>query len=303
MTDIVILSDHRYLKKIKNDWYINQVVLENTILKNELEKLTLSVEIKDWKDEVYNWKNTKYAIFRNTWDYFEKFEEFNNWIIKTKTKTKFINCIELVKWNTDKKYLKFLSDKGINVSKTEFINKKSSISLSDLFKKTQFNQAIIKPCISGAAKDTYRLNKSNFHRVEKTFNSLLKTKDMIFQEFLSNITIFGEISLIFIGKQFTHAVKKIAKKGDFRVQDDHGGTVEVYYPTKNEIKFGLNCLNKIPHISHYSRVDIIYDNNDKLSLCELELIEPELWFRNNKKAATILAKNISNLINSKPPQI
>ena len=50
MTDIVILSDHRYLKKIKNDWYVNQVVLENTILKNELEKLELSVEIKDWKD-------------------------------------------------------------------------------------------------------------------------------------------------------------------------------------------------------------------------------------------------------------
>ena len=47
----------------------------------------------------------------------------------------------------------------------------------------------------------------------------------------------------------------------------------------------------------------IYDNNDKLSLCELELIEPELWFRNNKKAAKILAENISNLINSKPPQI
>jgi len=96
MTDIVILSDHRYLKKIKNDWYVNQVVLENTILKNELEKLELSVEINDWKDKVYNWKNTKYAIFRNTWDYFEKFEEFNNWIIKTKTKTNFINCIELV---------------------------------------------------------------------------------------------------------------------------------------------------------------------------------------------------------------
>ena len=35
---------------------------------------------------------------------------------------------------------------------------------------------------------------------------------------------------------------------------------------------------------------IVRDNFGKLSLCELELIEPELWFRNNPSAADELAK-------------
>ena len=108
-----------------------------------------------------------------------------------------------------------------------------------------------------------------------------------------------EISLIMIGSKYTHAVKKIAKKGDFRVQDDHGGKVEEYIPIKEEILFAENCLRAIPFSPIYARVDIVYDNKKQPSLSELELIEPELWFRNNKESATLLAKEIFNLEFSK----
>ena len=53
---------------------------------------------------------------------------------------------------------------------------------------------------------------------------------------------------------------------------------------------------KCPFKPIYARVDIVYDNNNKPSLSELELIEPELWFRNNPKCATLLADEIFNLI-------
>ena len=66
---------------------------------------------------------------------------------------------------------------------------------------------------------------------------------MLFQEYMFNISE-GEISLIMIGNEFTHAVKKTAKKGDFRVQDDHGGKVEIYNPNKHEISFAKECLKK-----------------------------------------------------------
>ena len=122
---------------------------------------------------------------------------------------------------------------------------------------------------------------------------------MLFQEFLNNIITQGEISLILIGGKYTHAVKKIAKKGDFRVQDDHGGRVEKYTPTKEEILFAENCLIASPFKPKYARVDIVYDNNNKPSLSELELIEPELWFRNYPLAAEKLAEEISNLVISK----
>ena len=40
-----------------------------------------------------------------------------------------------------------------------------------------------------------------------------------------------------IGEEYTHAVKKTAKEGDFRVQDDHGGKVERYQPNKMKMNF------------------------------------------------------------------
>ena len=95
-----------------------------------------------------------------------------------------------------------------------------------------------------------------------------------------------------IDGKYTHAVRKIAKKGDFRVQDDHGGKVEKYNANKNEIQFAIKCLENCPEAPLYARVDIIYDNNGQISLGELELIEPELWFRNNPKSAKLLASKI-----------
>ena len=118
---------------------------------------------------------------------------------------------------------------------------------------------------------------------------------MLFQEFLTNITTEGEISLIMIVGKYTHAVKKIAKKGDFRVQDDHGGSVEEYNATKAEIDFAEKCIKNCPYFPIYARVDIVYDNNNLPSLSELELIEPELWFRNYPKAAKYLAEGILEL--------
>lgn len=299
MFDIVILTDNRYVNPKETNWYIDQVLLEDKLLQDALEKKGLNVCKKDWADKEFNWSKTRFAIFRTTWDYFERFDEFFSWLEKTKTKTTFINSTDIINWNIDKHYLKDLSRSGINIAPTLFIEKNEHITLHELFEKTEWEEAVIKPAVSGAARHTYRLSKSNYLEYEDIFQELIRKETMLFQEFLNNITTQGEISLILIGDKYTHAVKKIAKPGDFRVQDDHGGTVEVYSPNKEEISFAKNCLLKSPYSPIYARVDIVYDNNQIPSLSELELIEPELWFRNHPKAAELLAEDIVSLIPSK----
>jgi hypothetical protein len=66
--------------------------------------------------------------------------------------------------------------------------------------------------------------------------------------------------------------------------------VEVYEASIQEVGFGRQTLAACPFNPIYARIDIVRDNSGKLSLCELELIEPELWFRNNPSAADELAK-------------
>ena len=293
MTDITILTDDRYINP-KKDWYTEQVIIEDELLKQNLTSLGLNVNRKSWSDKSYKWEDTKFAIFRTTWDYFDRYDEFFKWIEKTKMKTKFINSEEIIKWNIDKKYLIELEKKGINIAPTILIKNTEKINLKQLFHTTKWKEAVIKPAISGAAKNTYRVNKENYTEYEKKFNDLIKEESMLFQEFLDDILKNGEISLILIEGKYTHSIKKIAKKGDFRVQDDHGGKVVDYNATQGEINFAKKCLEATDYTPIYARVDIIYDNNNKPSLSELELIEPELWFRNYPQAAKLLAESIYN---------
>ena len=296
MFDVIILTDYRYVNPEKTDWYIDQVLLEDNILQTSLEKKELKVCKKDWADKDFDWTTTKYAIFRTTWDYFERLDEFLTWLENTKNKTTFINSAEIINWNIDKHYLQDLERNKINIAPTLFIEKGDTITLQELFEKTNWNEAVIKPAISGAARHTYRISPSNYRNYENIFQELIYEESMLFQEFLNSITEKGEISLIMIDGKFTHAVKKIAKKGDFRVQDDHGGKVKRYCPSQTEILFAEQCIENSPFSPIYARVDIVYDNKNKLSLSELELIEPELWFRNNPESAELLAEEIKKLL-------
>ena len=299
MFDVVILTDHRYINPTIKNWYIDQVLLEDQLLQMELENKGLKVCKKNWADPNFDWFSTTYAIFRTTWDYFERFDEFFTWIDKTKHKTTFINTTEIINWNIDKHYLQDLAGNGINIIPTLFIEKDDKINLTELFKQTKWTEAVIKPAISGAARHTYRITPNNCIFYEDIFQQLIKEKCMLFQEFMNNITLDGEISLILIGGEYTHSVRKIAKKDDFRVQDDHGGKVVEHKASSEEIKFAKECVKGCPFYPIYARVDMIYNNNNQPSLIELELIEPELWFRNNTEAALLLAEEVFSLIDSK----
>ena len=101
--------------------------------------------------------------------------------------------------------------------------------------------------------------------------------------------------MVFGGK-FSHAILKKAKKGDFRVQDDFGGTVHDYNASEEDILFVEKVVAICKPMPLYARVDIMWDNNDDICVSELELIEPELWFRKSETAADLLAEAIANKI-------
>ena len=292
MYDVIVLTQEEYIAPTSVDWYIKNVLDEDNYVLEALRAEGLKAEKKDWADLDFDWSTTKSVIFRTTWDYFDRYPEFEPWLAKISSQCQLFNSADIIKWNIDKHYLSDLMSAGLNVAPSHFISHGSSITLKDLFSETGWSQAVLKPTISGAARHTYRLSPANAESHENIFAELLAVEDMIFQEFLNDIVEFGEISLMFMGGEYTHAVRKIAKSGDFRVQDDHGGTVEIHEASKEEIEFGLASLEACPYEPIYARIDIVKDNNGKLSLCELELIEPELWFRNNPESATLLAKAV-----------
>ena len=288
--DVVILTESRYVKPEIIDDYVQNVLTEDGLIQNELEKLGLKVTRKDWNDKKFNWEDAKILLVRSTWDYFHRFKEFKKWIEEVKSKSKLINTYEQINWNFDKNYLKDLDQNNINIPASVFIKKGETTSLQDHMNKNRWDCIVIKPTISGAGRHTYKVDKNNVSEINKNFLKLIQDEDFIIQEFQKNIISKGEVAVVLINGEYTHSILKLAKKGDFRVQDDFGGTIHNYEPTQEMIEFAQKSIKTLSPTPVYARVDIIWDNNNKMAVSELELIEPELWFRNNPSAATKIAK-------------
>ena len=296
MTDITLLTCRAYYKPDNVTPYIQNILLEQELLKSAFEAQGLKVDITYWDNPSYEWQQTKSVLFRTVWDYFERFDEFWDWLEQVKNKTRLINSYELIKWNIDKHYLRDLKNNGIQVVPTYFADRGNNISLQEIANLNDWKHIVIKPAISASAFNTYKITNDEIEQKEKLFHELLQTHDMLVQSFFPTISELGEASLMVFGGKFTHAILKKAKAGDFRVQDDFGGTVHDYNPTQEEIKFAEKVFQSCTSLPIYGRVDIVWDSNKHIYLSELEIIEPELWIRNRPESANKIAEAVNKIL-------
>ena len=296
MTDVTLVTCRAYYEPDKITPYIQNILLEQELLKSSLEAQGLKVNVTFWDNPSYEWQKTKSVLFRTVWDYFERFDEFWEWLEQVKTKTKLINSYELIKWNIDKHYLKDLKNNDIQVVPTYFADRGNNISLQEIANSKDWKHIVIKPAISASAFNTYKIINDEIEQKEQLFHELLQTHDMLVQPFFPTISELGEASLMVFGGKFTHAILKKAKAGDFRVQDDFGGTVHDYNPTQEEIKFAEKVFQSCTSLPIYGRVDIVWDSNKHIYLSELEIIEPELWIRNRPESANKIAEAVNKIL-------
>ena len=295
--DCVILTDQRYLNDSKTDAYKHNVYVEDRLVYHALEELGLKTLRLAWDDMFFDWSSTKSVLFRTTWDYFERFDEFSEWLEIVSKQTTLLNSEALIRWNIDKHYLLDLQNKGIHIAESHFIEQGAKVTLEQLHDILNWKETVLKPCISGAARHTYRLDVENFQKHESIFQKLIAKEAMMLQPFQYQIVNKGEVSMMVFNGNFSHAILKKAKAGDFRVQDDFGGSIQDYTPSENEIIFAEAAVNACNELPIYARVDIFEDNEGRIALSELELIEPELWFRSHPEAAKLLARAIKEKMN------
>jgi len=287
--DVIVLTDSRYTKDSKDPYHHN-VFYEDALVVNALTAEGLIADRKAWNDPDMDWSTTKAVMFRSTWDYFDDFEAFSKWLNAVSKVTTLLNSEKIIRWNIDKHYLQDLQANGIHIAASLFIETGCTKTLKDLHTEMGWHETVLKPCISGAARHTYRLTADTCSAHDSIFKSLIANEAMILQPFQHRIVTEGERSLMVFNGHYTHAVLKRAKVGDYRVQDDFGGSVHQYTPTAAEIQFAIRTVNACDDLPLYARVDLFNDNSGNIALAELELIEPELWFRNHPEAATVLAK-------------
>lgn len=296
MIDIAILTQQCYLQLDMQDPWQCQIALEEAWLAQALREQGLSVKRLAWDDPEQDWSRVRGAVLRSTWDYSQRSEEFEAWLDKAGQQTLLFNRYDLLRWNMDKHYLRDLAEQEVAIVPSVFVAKGQQMDLLALAQRFGWNEVIIKPVVSAAARDTLRLDLQQPQVAQQALNAASAREATIVQPFLPSVLLQGELSLIVIGGEVCHAVRKTPCPGDFRVQDDHGGQVMPYIANAEEIAFAEQAVAACPVLPLYARVDVLRDQQGRLRLLELELIEPELFFRFNPLAAASLAQQIRNAL-------
>ena len=204
-----------------------------------------------------------------------------------------INDLETLRWNSDKHYLADLEAAGLPIVPTVFVERGEGTSLADAMATLGTDAVVFKPTVSGAAFETHRVQGDGLSEHAERFAALTAERAMMVQPFMTSILERGEVTVVAMQGRPTHGLVKRAKAGDFRVQDDHGGTLHDHAPAPDELAITQAAMRVRATTPVYGRVDLVRDEEGAPRIMELELIEPELWLRLHPPAAQAFADGIA----------
>lgn len=185
-----------------------------------------------------------------------------------------VNPIAVLRWNSDKKYLIELEESGVATIPTRFVDALDAAAL-EMALDDFGPELVIKPPVSASASGTYRLDAGS------TIPHDSFGRATLIQPFLRSIMEEGEYSILMFDGQFSHAVVKRPKTGDYRVQPHLGGREHPCTPPDGAISLAQAALAVAPELPAYARVDMIRGSDGALKIIELELIEPSLWLEHS----------------------
>ncbi|TGE27574.1 ATP-grasp domain-containing protein [Hymenobacter metallicola] len=257
---------------------------EDSLLTRHLRQQGHQVAPRVWTNPAVDWAGYDKVVVKSPWDYFDRVDDFYAWLDRMDaTGIKLLNPSATIRWNADKKYLRDMEQAGVKIVPTHWLPKGSAVVIDELFDILHSDQLVVKPAVSGGAKNTFTLTRAETAERLPQLTELVQHEDFLVQPFQPEIQTEGEWSLIYLGGAYSHCVLKTPKSGDFRVQHYLGGGIEPREAPAHlrqaadaiVAQFAQGCL--------YARVDGV-DANGEFLLMELELIEPFLYLASSEGA-------------------
>lgn len=263
-------------------------MVDDELLAASLRKRGCEAQSVAWDDPDADWSTFDLCLVRSTWDYHEKHREFLRWARQVEAAAGLQNPLELVTWNIDKTYLRELAEAGVLTVPTVWVDRDDGADLEEVLEGEGWDEAVVKPVIDLGARNLQRARVNQ--RSPALELALKRSSKAMVQPFLPSLEDQGELSLIYINGTLTHAVRKRAAPGDFRVQSIWGGSVERVEPESVEVGLAEQTLSQLREPPLYARVDLVAGLDGNPCLIELELIEPNLYLTHHPPAADALAE-------------
>jgi len=265
---------------------------DDQLFARALARRGVDVRAAVWDDPTAAWSNAAAVVIRSTWDYHLRRLAFLQWVERVSAATTLHNDARVVRWNSHKRYLATLAQRGVRVIDTVFADTGSSLDLSDVARAHGWGDVVVKPAVSASAHETRRFDAGERAAAQAHLDRLLATRDVMLQPHLAALAEQGELSLLFARGVFTHAVRRRSALVD-------GHVVPKSAPADAPAA-ALRCAARVlevtgtvtgvtPNDLLYARVDLAAAGDDYV-LLELELIEPSLFLLHAPDAAERFAE-------------
>lgn len=225
------------------------------------------------------------------WDYPPKQQTFLSTLDRLHAHAPVYNPPHLVRWNIEKTYLRDLANAGAPSIATLWADRADPASIEAAFNALGADTIVVKPLVGGGAWRQALITRGGplppAHE--------LPPAACLIQPFLPSVPDEGEYSFIFFSGTFSHALQKLPKAGDYRVQSIFGAREIVHQPREGEIDLCRKVLKAAETITGeadllYARVDMVRGLDGDLAVMELEVIEPYLYPEQGPDMGPVFAK-------------
>lgn len=265
-----------------------------------LRQLGWRAEEVSWRKKDVDWNQYDIVLIRTPWDYQQEPEAFLTVLEAIENSTaRLENSLELVKWNLNKQYLRELEEKGAMIVPTLWDQAFTVENFSQWASVFSASELIVKPLVSANADHTYRLPPESADAQLVKLIPIFASRPFMVQPFMPAVISEGEFSVFFFGENYSHTILKTPKPADFRVQEEHGGTIKAVEPEPQLLDTARQILKLISPKPLYSRIDLVRTEKNQFALMEVELIEPSLYFSYSEPSAALFADTVHQWMQQK----
>jgi glutathione synthase/RimK-type ligase-like ATP-grasp enzyme len=250
------------------------VAKEDLVLIDALRMRGIEATHAAWDDPEVDWPAFDLAVVRSTWDYPERLDDFLDWARRLR---RVLNPLEVLQWNTDKRYLGDLAAAGLAVIPTRFVRPGDDFETP----KTPF---VVKPAVSNGALDTAWYRAGDAPEARAHVRRLQSSgRIVLIQPYLANIEEEGEVALVFLGGCYSHAIRRAGSLKRPGLAPDGAvppAEVRAYEPTRAERALAaevMACVPCGPSGLLFGRIDLVSGPGGKPMVLEAELTEPALF--------------------------
>ena len=162
-------------------------------------------QIAYWDDDATNWAAYDVVVLRSTWNYTEHLDEFLAWATRVSQVTRLVNPVEIIEWNTDKRYLADLAARGIPVVPTVFVAPGDHPAPDAVA-----GHVVVKPSVGAGSRGAKLFNDDPSAALEHVLALHADGSTAMIQPYIDGVDEHGETALIFMGGEFSHAARKAA---------------------------------------------------------------------------------------------